>query len=412
MARQLQKLTARGVQCLSEPGRHSDGGGLYLVVETKLDAAGKKYASKRWAFIYRRKRDGKQTEMGLGGLSAVSLARARELAADARSMLADAKDPLLTRRTEQTAARTVPTFEAFAEEVIQSLETGWLNAKHRDQWRSTLNTYCSGLLKKPVDVIETADVLEALKPIWTTKAETATRVRGRIEKILDAAKAKKLRSGENPARWKGNLDSLLGKRQKLQRGHHPALKYKDLPSFMEQLRVKDGMAALALEFVILTAARTGEAIGAQWSEIDLEAKIWTVPAQRMKAGREHRVPLSAPAVALLKKLAKAKTGPFIFPAGKGDGHLSEMALLMMLRRMEVANVTVHGFRSTFRDWCGEATNFPRELAEEALAHKVGDAVERAYRRGDALEKRRALMESWATYCQPKRKNVLPLSRPA
>jgi integrase len=172
------------------------------------------------------------------------------------------------------------------------------------------------------------------------------------------------------------------------------------------------MAALALEFTILTAARTGEAIRAQWSEVDLEAKVWTVPAQRMKAGREHRVPLSAPAVAVLKKLAKAKTGPFIFPAGKGEGHLSQMALLMMLRRMEAGRVTVHGFRSTFRDWCGEATNFPRELAEEALAHKIGDAVERAYRRGDALEKRRALMESWAAYCQPKRENIVPLARPA
>lgn len=412
MARQLQKLTARGVQCLSEPGRHSDGGGLYLVVEGKRDADGKKQVSKRWAFIYRRKRDGKQTEMGLGGLSSVSLAKARELAAEARARLADGKDPLLARRAEQKAERTIPTFEAFAEEVIQSLEKGWRNEKHRDQWRSTINTYCAALLQKPVDAIETGDVVKLLSPIWTTKAETATRVRGRIEKVLDAAKAKGLRDGENPARWRGHLDHLLPKRQKLQRGHHPALAWKNLPGFMEQLRAKDGMAALALEFVILTAARTGEAIGARWPEIDLEAKVWTVPAKRMKAGREHRVPLSSPAVALLKRLAKAKTGAFVFPAGKGDGHLSEMALLMMLRRMEVGSVTVHGFRSTFRDWCGEATNFPRELAEEALAHKVGDAVERAYRRGDALEKRRALMESWATYCQPKRKNVVPLSRPA
>ena len=271
----------------------------------------------------------------------------------------------------------------------------------------TLETYAAPLRSKPVNQITTEDVLEVLQPIWTSKAETASRVRGRIEKILDAAKAKGLREGENPARWRGHLDHLLPKRQLLQRGHHAAMPWQEVPEFVAQLRNSPSMAALALEFVILTAARSGEVlrsfrdgevVGASWGEIDRQAKVWTIPAKRMKAGREHRVPLSDRALAILGEAEKARRGKFIFPGQRGDQPLSDMALTMLLRRMNVTDATVHGFRSSFRDWAGEATNFPREIAEAALAHTVGDKVERAYRRGDALERRRELMEAWASFC--------------
>jgi integrase len=388
MARQVDKLTARRVQALKEPGRHSDGGGLYLVIY--------KSGSKRWAFIFRRKRDGKQSELGFGGLGSVSLARARELAADARAAIADGDDP---RTVRDAASRdfTVPTFGEFAQTVIASLEDGWRNAKHRAQWHSTIATYCAPIADKLLPEITTDDIVAVLRPIWTDKSETASRVRGRIEKILDAAKAKGLRSGENPARWRGHLDHLLPKRQKLQRGHHPAMPWQNLPNFIARLRERPAVAAMALEFLILTAGRSGEVLGAQWQEFDLEAQVWTVPPERMKAGREHRVPLSGRACAILHELRKVRTSAFVFPAPREGKKLSDMAMEMLLRRMQVQNVTVHGFRSTFRDWCGEATDYPREVAEAALAHTIGNAVERAYRRGDALEKRRTLMEAWSAY---------------
>ena len=271
----------------------------------------------------------------------------------------------------------------------------------------TLETYAAPLRSKPVNRINTEDVLEVLQPIWTTRAETASRVRGRIEKILDAAKAKGLREGENPARWRGHLDNLLPKRQLLQRGHHAAMPWQELPEFIAQLRHSPSMAALALEFVILTAARSGEVlrsyredevVGASWGEIDRQAKVWTIPARRMKAGREHRVPLSGRAIAILNEAEKARRGKFIFPGQRGDQPLSDMALTMLLRRMNVGAATVHGFRSSFRDWAGEVTSFSREIAEAALAHTIGDKVERAYRRGDALEQRRKLMQAWADFC--------------
>lgn len=411
MAQKLNKLTARGVQALNESGRFSDGGGLYLIVDGKGETK-----AKRWLFIFRSPANGKQREMGLGSLANVSLADARAMAAEARRQLGEKKDPLEVRKAEaeksDQEAVVVPTFSDFAETVITSLETGWRNEKHRDQWRSTIQTYCKPIARTLVDAITTEDVLSILQPIWTEKNETASRLRGRIEKVLDAAKAKGLRSGENPARWRGHLDHLLPKRQKLQRGHHPALAWNELPEFMAKLRAREGMAALALEFTILTTARTGESLGASWGEIDLDAKVWTVPAHRIKAGKEHRVALSSRAHAILEKLNAARSSAFVFPSAQEGKHLSEMALLMLLRRMDAGSVTVHGFRSTFRDWCGEATNFPREVAEAALAHAVGDAVERAYRRGDALEKRRALMEAWATYCEPKEGNVVPMVRPA
>ena len=404
MARQLQKLTARGVQTLQEPGRHSDGGGLYLVVEAS--------GAKRWVFIYRRKRDGKQSEMGLGGLASVPLARARELAAEARAALAAGRDPLANRE-EQCTGPQIPAFGAFAEQVIATLESGWRNEKHRAQWRSTLTTYCAPITAKPVNEVTTEDVLAILQPIWTDKSETASRVRGRIEKVLDAAKAKGLRTGENPARWRGHLDHLLAKRKRLQRGHHAALPWQELPTFLAQLREREAVAALALEFCILTAARTGEVLGARWDEINAAAKVWTVPAVRMKAGAEHRVPLSPRALEILTKLQALRTGEFVFPSVRAGKPLSGMAMEMLLRRMQADAVTVHGFRSTFRDWAGEATNYPREIAEAALAHKVGDAVERAYRRGDALEKRRTLIESWSMFCgAPAACTAINLQHPA
>jgi integrase len=393
MARQLNKLTARKAQTETAPGRHSDGGGLYLVVD--------KNGAKRWVFIYRRKSDGKQSEMGLGGLISVPLGRARELAVEARALLASGRDPVQERKSVESPAAQVPSFGEMAQTVIESLETGWRNEKHRYQWRATIATYCAPIASKPINAITTEDVLEVLQPIWTDKNETASRLRGRIEKVLDAAKAKGYRSGENPARWRGHLDHLLPRRQKLQRGHHPALPYQQLPEFMTRLREETSIAALALEFCILTAARSGEVLGARWAEIDVEAKVWTIPAQRMKSGREYRVPLSPRAIAILDQLRQISSGEFVFPSPRGAKSLSNISMEMLLRRMKADAITVHGFRSSFRDWCGEETEFPRELAEAALAHTVGDAVERAYRRGDALDKRRTLMDAWADYVEPR-----------
>jgi integrase len=273
----------------------------------------------------------------------------------------------------------------------------------------TLGKYAGPLRGKPVDTISTEDVLAVLKPIWTERAETASRLRGRIEKVLDAAKAKGHRSAENPARWRGHLDHLLPKPLKLTRGHHPAMAYDEVPRFVGELRTREATAARALEFCILTAARSGEVLGLRRSEVDFEKKVWTVPSDRMKAGREHRVPLSASAISILKDAAKANSGDFLFPGQARNRPLSNMAMDMMLRRMKRNDVTVHGFRSSFRDWAGNVSNFPREITETALAHVIGDKAEQAYRRSDALEKRRKLMEAWATYCQPRKGgNVVPL----
>lgn len=384
MARAINKLTARTVATIKEPGRHSDGGGLYLVVD--------KSGAKRWVFLFRWQ--SKLKEMGLGGLTAVSLAKAREKAAAAREQVADGINPI----THQQGQRT--TFGSFADQLLTDIEGQWRNLKHRAQWRMMLTHYAAPLRDKAIDAITTDDVLSALRPIWTTKPETASRVRARIERVLDAAKAKDLRQGENPARWRGHLDQLLPRRQKLARGHHTALQFRELPAFMAALRARPALAARVLEFTILTAARSGEAFGAQWDEFDIERKLWTVPAARMKAGRVHRVPLSDAAVSLLLELASVRVGDLVFPGTKAGRPLSGMSMEMLLRRMRVP-VTVHGFRSTFRDWAGEETEFARETAEAALAHVVGDATERAYRRGDALAKRCALMQAWADYCGSK-----------
>ena len=378
-------LTARKVQT-AKAGKYSDGGNLYLIVSPS--------GSRKWVlrFTWR----GRAKEMGLGSATVVSLADAREKAAAARRKLADGLNPIDDRKRDDG----IPTFGEMADSVRESLSAGFRNEKHKAQWKNTLATYAASLRSKPVDTVGTDDILAVLKPIWTEKAETASRLRGRIEKVLDAAKAKGFREGENPARWRGHLDHLLPRPSKLSRGHHAAMPYEEVAGFVAELRKRESPAALALEFCILTAARSGEVLGAKWSEIDLEKRVWTVPANRMKAGREHRVPLSGRTVSILKRLAELNTGEFVFPGQKPKKPLSDMAMEMVLRRMKIEGATVHGFRSSFRDWAGNVTNFPREVTETALAHVIGDKAEQAYRRSDALEKRRKLMDAWATYCEP------------
>ena len=339
---------------------------------------------------------GKRREMGLGGIAGVSLADARRKRDHARKLLSDGRDPIIERRQTELPSRAM-TFGAFADQLVPELAKGFRNPKHAAQWVSTLNTYAAPIREKDVAAIVTDDLLAILQPIWSTKSETASRVRGRIERVLDAARARGLRSGDNPARWRGHLDQLLSKRKRLTRGHHAALPFEEVPAFVAQLRERPGTAALALEFLIVTAGRSGEVLGARWSEIDRDKQLWTVPADRMKAGREHRVPLSDRALAILDAAALLRRGGgYVFPSFRADKHLSNMAFDALITRMKV-KATAHGFRSSFRDWAGEITNFPREIAEAALAHAVGNATERAYRRGDALEKRRELMSVWCQY---------------
>jgi integrase len=394
----IGKLTARAVKT-KKPGDYADGGGLYLIVSPTL--------SRTW--VYRFSWLGRRPEMGLGSANAVPLADAREAAASARRLVAKGLNPI----DERKRASGVRTFGAMADEVRESLSAGFRNDKHRAQWKSTLEIYAAPLWSKPVDTVSTDDVLAVLKPIWQLKAETASRLRGRIEKVLDAAKAKGYRSGENPARWRGHLDHLLPKQSKLVRGHHAAMPYEKVAAFIGELRQREATAALALEFCILTAARSGEVLGARWSEVDLEGKVWTVPEERMKAGRVHRVPLPGRAAAILEKLKEAKSGDFVFPGQKPGKPLSNMAMDMILRRMKIEDATVHGFRSSFRDWSGDETSFPRDLIEVSLAHVIADKTELAYRRSDALEKRRQLMEAWAQYCSARTgATVLPLRQQA
>lgn len=380
---------------MSAPGRHSDGGGLYLnVTET---------GSRSWLFMY--KVAGRRREMGLGSLRDVPLIQARKFAANARQQLASGLDPLAARQKPATM-----TFSEAASALIESMSPSWRNAKHRAQWAMTLNVYCAPISGMAAADISTDDVLRVLKPLWLTKPETASRLRGRIERALDFAKALGMRSGENPARWRGHLDALLPKRLKLTRGHHKAMPFDDVPEFTKQLRKMPGVAPAALEFAILTAARSGEVLGGRWDEIDLSERVWTIPAARMKGGREHRVPLPPRAIQILKGMQTHKVSEFVFPGVKPQRPLSVMALEMVLRRAKI-DATVHGFRSAFRDWSGERTAFPREVAEAALAHLVGDQTERAYRRGDALEKRRALMDAWASFCDDAgRDKVVAFSR--
>lgn len=386
MARAINRLTARTVASLKTPGRHADGGGLYLQVDASL--------AKRWVFVFQW--HGQRKEMGLGSAVTVSLADARDAAATARKLVQGGTNPINARKTE----RAGETFGDVADDVIASLLPSLTNARHQAQWRTSLETTAKALRAKRVDEVTTDDVLAVLRPIWTRTPETASRVRARIERVFDAARAKGLRSGENPARWRGHLDALLPKRHKLTRGHHAAMPFDAVPKFMTALRVRQAVAARALEFTILTAARTGETLGMRWCEVDEKEAVWTVPAARMKARVAHRVPLTPEALAVLAKVrplrAKAHDA-LVFPGQRG-GQLSQMSMMMLMRRMEQDAYTVHGFRSSFRDWAGDCTNFARELIEASLAHTVGNAVERAYRRSDAFAKRRRLMEAWAGYC--------------
>ena len=386
-------LTARKVET-AKAGKYSDGGNLYLIVSPT--------GSRKWVlrFTWR----GQAKEMGLGSAASVPLSDARENAASARRKIAQGLNPIEERKRDDG----IPTFGVMADDVRETLSAGFRNDKHKAQWKSTLETYAVPLRGKPVDTIATDDVLAVLKPIWTTKPETASRVRGRIEKVLDAAKAKSFRTGENPARWRGHLDHLLPRPSKLTRGHHAAMPYENVATFMAKLREREATAALALELCILTAARSGEVLGMRWDELALDKKIWTVPAIRMKAGREHRVPLTSRAVALLQHLETVRSSDFVFPGQRRGKPLSNMAMEMVLRRMKIEDATVHGFRSSFRDWAGNVSSFPREVVETALAHVIGNKAEQAYRRGDALEKRRKLMDAWAAYCEPRNSNVVQI----
>lgn len=383
------RLHVRQLPSLTKPGVYADGGGLYLRVRP----------TRTRAWIYICMINGKRREMGLGSVLDVPLAKAREKAAEARKAFLEGRDPIAERAASRAPEAVKLTFGAFADALVDDIEGGFRNDKHRKQWRSTLKTHAGSLTDKAIGEIATDDVVDVLKPIWLKLPETASRVRGRIERVLDAAKAKGYRAGENPARWRGHLDLLLPRRSKLQKGHHAALPFAEVADFMGDLIARPALAARALEFTILTAARSGETLGATWEEIDLEEACWTIPAERMKAGVEHQVPLSDQAISILRELQPehVKPGEFIFHGEKG-AKLSNMSMAMLLRRMDRTTITVHGFRSTFRDWAGETTRFPREDAEMALAHTIDSKSERAYRRGRALEKRRELMSAWASYC--------------
>ncbi len=403
MARGINKLTARRISTLKVPGRHSDGGNLYLSISPN--------GGKRWMFLYMF--NGRQREMGLGGASAgqVTLAEARSRAADARKLLNAGLDPLADKQTRKQTEREIPTFGAFADEYLASHRSKFRNDKHIAQWEMSLEVYCKPIRSMRLNDIDTEAVLKVLKPLWTKVPETASRVRGRIENILDAAKAKGFRSGDNPATWKGHLKTLLPARQRLTRGHHAALPYDDLKDFMTKLRGQQSTAALALELCILTATRSGEILNARWDEFDLKKAIWAIPAERMKAGHEHRIPLTDRAIEILSSLKKLPHQDYVFPGQSREKSLSSMAMSMLLRRMGRTDITVHGFRSTFRDWASEQTSFPHETCEHALAHRISDKAEAAYRRGDQFEKRRDLMEAWAAFCEPGHvANVLQMRR--
>lgn len=386
----IHKLSDRKVKT-APPGKHEDGGGLRLVVSPA--------GSRRWVLRYTINR--KRREMGLGPYPVVTLRQARDLALDYRRDAREGKDPIFSRREPTTA---IPTFTSCAAMLIRSKRSGWKNKKHARQWVSTLKTYARPAFgHKPIDQITTDDVLSALKPIWQTKTETASRVRSRIENVIDFATAKKYRTGANPAQWCGHLDKLLVSPKTITKvNHHPALPYKELPAFYNSLSGETSLSAQALKLKILTATRTAELIEATWVEIDLSEKIWTVPAQRMKAKKEHRVPLSPEAINLLNKLPRMQNNPFLFPGKKGMP-LSKMAMLQFMRKRGYGakgsngNAVPHGFRSTFKDWASEESGFDRETSEMALAHTIENKVEAAYRRGDLFEKRRQLMQSWAQY---------------
>ena len=394
MAQKLNRLSARAVTAAKGPALLADGGGLYL----RVAATG----AKSWVFIANQKNRAiaktKRTEIGLGSLTAVPLAAARDKAAEVRAVVAAGRSPLVARIKADSA---IPTFGEMADRFIASMSKSWKNEKHRAQWAMTLTEHAKPLRTLKVNEITVHDVLAVLKPHWEQRPETAARLRGRIERVLNAAKAQQYRDGENPAAWRGHLENLLPRRSKLSRGHHPAMPFADVPEFMAALRQRVGLAALSLEFTVLTAARSGEVRAAVWSEFDIAAKVWVVPPERMKAEREHRVPLPDRALAILAVVEPLRRDDgLVFPGTKRGAPLSDMTLSAVLRRMKIARerASVHGFRSAFRDWASETTSFPSEVVEMALAHTIKSKVEAAYRRGDLLERRRELMTDWERYC--------------
>jgi integrase len=398
----MKLLTAKQVEKIRSKGRHGVGGNLYVSVSPT--------GTRSWLFVYRH--NGKQRELGLGSLKAVSLAEARAKAAEYLVGLAKGIEPV-GRRDAVRSSDGVPTFGAVADALIETLRPGWRSPIHARQWTQSLADHAGALRDMPVDKIDTAAVLTVLQPIWTTHRVTADRVRNRIERVLDAATAKKLRSDvPNPARWRGHLDNLLARRPKVEQPHFKAMPYEALPAFMERLRARHGVSARALEFAILTGGRTAETRDMPWSEVNLDTAVWTIPAERMKGGRKHEVPLSTRAVEILREMREHPVydGGYVFPGQRRGRPLSNAMMLQYLKRKMNEKVTVHGFRSTFRDWCGDETPTPREVVEAALAHAVENAVEAAYRRATALAKRRALMESWSAYCgsAPVTGNVIKL----
>jgi integrase len=395
MARSINRLSALGARKLTRPGLYHDGAGLYLRVGGS--------SSKSWTYRYMLA--GRSREMGLGPFRIVSLAEARGKAAEASRLRLAGIDPIAVRknvvlkaRVDQESSRT---FMDCGRQYIESHRAEWKNEKHGAQWQATLDTYVAPVFGElPIQDIDLVLVMRVLEPIWKTKTETASRVRGRIERILDWATTAGYRQGDNPARWRGHLENLLPRRSKVRKvTHHPALPYAEVGSFVAALRELDGIAPDAFEFLILTAARTSEVLGARWDEIDLQNATWTVPASRIKAAKEHRVPLSEPATRILRQMAEVREDNLVFPGPTKGKSLSSMALLAVLGRMGRRDITAHGFRSTFRDWTAERTNFPREVAEMALAHTIANKVEAAYRRGDLFEKRRKLMDAWARHCE-------------
>lgn len=386
MGLKINRLTARRVVTVTEPGYHADGGGLYL----QVTASG----AKSWVFRYRF--EGRRPEMGLGPLHVIGLADARAAADAARKLVQAGQDPLAGRRAAAVATSSIPTFWEAAVAYIAERQAGWTNPKHAGQWTSTLEAYAKPVLGDlRVDRIETDHVLAVLRPIWATKTETASRVRQRVEAVLDSATVQKKRTGDNPARWRGHLAMILPKPTAVTKVENfAALPYSELPAFMVELRSRHGEAARALEFTILTAARTGMTLGATPKEVDLAASTWTVPSHRMKSKVEHTIPLSTPAIALISLRMDRR---LLFPNDFTAEPLSENAMLALLKRMGYGHITVHGFRSTFKDWASETTNFPDDLSEAALAHRIQDKAKAAYKRGTMLQKRRAMMEEWAAY---------------
>jgi integrase len=408
MARPEKRLTARGIATIKEPGLHADGDNLYLHVSQG--------GAKSW--IFRWKANGRLRDMGLGSVRTISLADARNKALAYRKAVYDGRDPIEERRALRQAAKLetakAMTFKQCAEAYIAAHRAGWRNAKHAAQWPATLETYVYPVMGDlPVQAVDVGLVMKVLQPIWQTRTETASRVRGRIESVLDWATARGYRQGDNPARWRGHIENLLPRKSKVARVEHlAALPYAELPGFMDELRRQEGIAARALEFTILTCSRTGEVIGAQWSEIDLEGRLWTIPASRMKAGKEHRVPLSEAAMDILRAMAQIRTGGHVFPGNRTGQQLSQVAMLITLRCMGRNDVVVHGFRSAFADWTVEQTSFSSEARELALAHTIGNRVEAAYRRGDLFEQRRLLAQAWAQFCAARATGqVVPIRQP-